>query len=346
MGRKNKTYQKSLRQQAFERLTAMQAFGESKKAAKSIGTEKGKIFSYDTYRTYWKHTKYFLHWISETHPECTTLKSAKKYVNEWLARRSEQTNASGQRLSAWTLQTEAAALNKLYGIDKADPNRFCPPRRKREDIRRSRGKAQRDRHFSNTKNDELIRFCRGTGCRRNVLERLEGRDLWTRSRMENALQELQKRKQLDKKESLHYDALKTALEAFPDQNHFLHHRKDKNGKYRFAPIIGPDREQIIARMQQIGAHEKVWKNVSSNADIHAYRADYAAEVYRLYARPLSEIPYDKVNRGSKHRYQQDVYVCRNDKRGNRLDRAAMRICSKALGHNRESVVAESYLHGL
>mgnify|MGYP000541459170 CR=1 FL=1 len=84
MGRRNKAYSKDLHQQAYDRLTGMQAFGESKKEAVANGTEKEKIFSFNTYKSYWKHTKYFIKYIKENHPECTTLKSAKKYVNEWL----------------------------------------------------------------------------------------------------------------------------------------------------------------------------------------------------------------------------------------------------------------------
>ena len=45
MGRKNKSYSKDLHQQAYEKLTGMQAFGQSKKQAISAGTEKDKIFS-------------------------------------------------------------------------------------------------------------------------------------------------------------------------------------------------------------------------------------------------------------------------------------------------------------
>lgn len=44
MGRKNKSYSKDLHQQAYEKLTGMQHFGESKKAAVEDGTEKDKIF--------------------------------------------------------------------------------------------------------------------------------------------------------------------------------------------------------------------------------------------------------------------------------------------------------------
>ena len=48
MGRKNKTYRLSLHQQVYNRLTDMQAFGESKQLAKTDGTMKEKIFSYST----------------------------------------------------------------------------------------------------------------------------------------------------------------------------------------------------------------------------------------------------------------------------------------------------------
>ena len=56
--------------------------------------------------------------------------------------------------------------------------------------------------------------------------------------------------------------------------------------------------------------------------------------------------YDRVNRGSGKRYQGDVYTCRKDETGRKLDRLAMEKCSKALGHNRVSVVAGHYLRGI
>ena len=123
MGRRNKAYSKDLHQQAYDRLTGMQAFGESKKEAVANGTEKEKIFSFNTYKSYWKHTKYFIKYIKEKHPECTTLKSAKKHANEWLQSRVDQ------GLSAWTVQLEAKALGKLYGISPDDENYFKPPKR-------------------------------------------------------------------------------------------------------------------------------------------------------------------------------------------------------------------------
>ena len=346
MGRNNKKYHKTLHQQAYERLTSMQAFGESKKDAVSEGTEKNKIYSYNTYSTYWKHIKYFIRWVQDTYPECTTLKAAKRHVTEWLQSRVEQVDSKGQHLSAWTIQTEAAAVNKLFGIDKADPDRFQPPQRRREDIKRSRISTVRDKHFSVTNNDELIKFCRGTGCRRNVLERLEGRDLWTRNQMEKEIAFLYNKKNLSEKEMKHLATLRDALKIFPKEDYFIHHRKDKNGRYRFAPIIGPERDKIIERMKATGSREKVWLHVNSNADIHAYRADYATALYKMHARKIEDIPFDKYHPGIGRKIQGDVYVCRKDEAGKKLDRNALRICSKALGHNRVSVVANNYLRGL
>ena len=346
MGRKNKSYSRDLHQQAYDKLVGMQAFGQSKKEAVEDGTEKNKIFAYNTYETYWKHIKYFIKWVREKYPDCTTLKAARRHVNEWLQSRVDQIDEKGQHLSAWTIQTEEAALNKLYQIDKSDPDRFQPPKRNRSDIKRSRVTTVRDSHFSVTNNDELIRFCKGTGCRRGILKKLEGRDLWTRKSMEDRVSSLEERKDLTDKEVKHLITLKDALAVFPDHDYFIHHRKDKNGRYRFAPIIGSDKDKIIARMRNTGLTDKVWQHVHSSADIHGYRSEYATAMYKQYARKIEDIPYDRVNRGSGRRFQGDVYVCRKEEAGRKLDRLAMRKCSKALGHNRLSVVADSYIRGL
>ena len=68
--------------------------------------------------------------------------------------------------------------------------------------------------------------------------------------------------------------------------------------------------------------------------------------YKAHARKISEIPFDRANKGTGKRYQSDVYTCRKDEAGKKLDKAAMLVCSKALGHNRISVVADNYIRGL
>lgn len=340
MGRKNKSYSKDLHQQAYDRLTAMQAFGESKKEAMANGTAQDKIFSFNTYQTYWKHIKYFLKYIKELHPESTTLKNAKKYVNEWLQIRVDQ------GLSAWTIQTEAKALGKLYGIQPDDPDYFQPPKRNRAEIKRSRGDRVRDLHFSKTNNDELIKFCQGTGLRRSELEALRGHDLMTRAQIEleiariEALPEGAEKNQEEK----HLGVLRDT--RMFDCEYFIHVRNGKGGRERISPIVGKNVGQILERMQNTAGEEKVWQHVNANADIHAYRGDYATAIYKAHARLIEDIPFDRVNRGTGKRFQSEVYVCRKDEVGKRLDKAAMRICSKALGHNRIEVVANNYIRAL
>ncbi len=340
MGRRNKAYSKDLHQQAYDRLTGMQAFGESKKEAVANGTEKEKIFSFNTYKSYWKHTKYFIKYIKENHPECTTLKSAKKYVNEWLQARVDQ------GLSAWTVQLEAKAMGKLYGISPDDENYFKPPKRNREDIKRSRGDRVRDKHFSKTNNDELIKFCKGTGLRRAELGELRGKDLVTREQIEAEISQLESRPaaELTPVDTKRLEMLQDT--RLFEGDYFTHIRNGKGGRERMSPIIGPNTEQIVERIKNTPAEEKVWQHIHQSADIHGYRAEYATIIYKAKARAIEEIPYDRVNRGTGRKYQSEVYTCRKDEAGRKLDKAAMLVCSKALGHNRIEVVANNYIRGL
>lgn len=341
MGRdKRNKYTIDLHQQAYNKLTSMQAFGQSKKEAVANGTDRDKIFSFSTYQTYWKHTKYFIKWVQANHPECTTLKAAKKHVNTWLQERVDQ------GLSAWTVQTEAKALGKLYGIQPDDPDYFQPPKRIRADIKRSRGDRVRDKHFSKTNNADLIKFCQGTGLRKAELSTLKGSDLVGRSVLQAEFDQLQSLPKRTGEQERYMGVLKDAL-AFK-QDYFVHVRpgKGKGGRERFSPIIGPDTNEIVGRMREVGPDNLVFVKINSNADIHSYRSDYAARVYREYARPIDQIPFDRTNKGTGKKFQGDVYVCRKDEAKKKLDKAAMKMCSKALGHNRVEVVATNYSHKL
>lgn len=340
MGRKNKAYVKDLHQQAYDCLTKMQAFGASKKESVANETAKDKIFSYKTYEAYWKHTKYFIKYIQANHPECTTLKAAKQYMNEWLQMRTDEGK------SAWTIHLEAKALGKLFGIDPTDEKYFQPPKRERQKITRSRVDRVRDKHFSKSNNDELIKFCKGTGLRRSELLDLRGKDLISRAEIEDEISRLEKQQN-----ETHDPNRERWLDMLRDtrmfkSEYFTHVRCGKGGRVRMSPIIGANAEQIIERMRNTAPEEKVWQHVSENADIHGYRAEYATAIYKAHARAIEDIPYDRVNKGTGRKFQGDVYVCRKDEAGRKLDKAAMLICSKALGHNRISVVADNYIRGL
>lgn len=78
------------------------------------------------------------------------------------------------------------------------------------------------------------------------------------------------------------------------------------------------------------------------ADIHSFCRDYANFLYKIYARPIEEIPYDHTAPRTNKPYRSQVYCCRRDLVGVWLDKQAMLVVSKALGHNRIGIFAQSY----
>ena len=195
-----------------------------------------------------------------------------------------------------------------------------------------------------TNNDELIKFCKGTGLRRSELQALKGKDLFTKDQIEAEITRLEHAAGKTPAEESRLSMLQDT--RLFDAEYYIFVRNGKGGRERISPIIGKNAGQIIERIQDTKPNEKVWLHVHNCADIHGYRADYATAIYKASARAIEDIPYDKVNKGTGRRYQSEVYTCRKDEAGKKLDKAAMLICSKALGHNRIEVVANNYIRGL
>ena len=63
-----------------------------------------------------------------------------------------------------------------------------------------------------------------------------------------------------------------------------------------------------------------------------YRATYANRLYNQLKRDIADIP------------TQERYVMRKERAGEVYDKQAMLQVSRALGHNRISVIAQSYLY--
>lgn len=296
MSRKNKL---SLVGQIKARFDEQLAIGQSKHLDKLYGSTQDKIYSWETYRAYVKHANYFTKWCKDNYG-CKTLEQCRPYVNEWLIKRGEWA-ASTQKL-------EASALAKLYGCSSTA---FVKTKsRLRADIVRSRKDCVRDKHFSETRNKNLVDFCRSTGLRRAEVTALTGDKL-----------------------------------IYKNNNPYVRiNSAAKGGRYREVPVIG-NVSLVETLMKQAGSG-KVFEKVSKNADIHSYRSDYATALYKQYARPINEIPYDRLNRGTGRWYQSEVYVCRGDRAGVKYDKQAMLIVSNALGHNRLSVIAGHYLQDI
>lgn len=120
-----------------------------------------------------------------------------------------------------------------------------------------------------------------------------------------------------------------------DVNSLMVYRGTKGGKVRIVPLCGSNEE--LATVKQLAAaagNNKIFPHISSAMDVHHYRSVYCQRLYNSYARPLEQIP------------DTDRYYCRRDKRGVVYDRKAMLQVSRALGHNRISVIAGHYLQHL
>lgn len=108
----------------------------------------------------------------------------------------------------------------------------------------------------------------------------------------------------------------------------------KGGKIRNAWIIGSDPEETdyVVNLFRSAGKMRVIPKVSSAYDNHRYRGVYAKRLYEICARSINEIP------------ENERYIMRKDRAGEVLDKRAMRIVSKCLGHNRIDVIALNYLY--
>lgn len=107
----------------------------------------------------------------------------------------------------------------------------------------------------------------------------------------------------------------------------------KGGRPRVAEIVGVSDEETKDIVRWIKARKgKLFPKLPSHYDNHYYRAIYAKRIYNKYARNLDKVP------------AKEKYTMRKDRAGEVFDRVAMKIASKNLGHNRVSVIAQSYLY--
>ena len=120
-----------------------------------------------------------------------------------------------------------------------------------------------------------------------------------------------------------------------DGNYYLRIEKGaKGGRTRVARIVGKndlETKEIVQIFKNAGKMRLVPK-LSSAYDNHHFRADYAKRVYNLYARNIEDLEPD------------EKYIMRKDRRGEVLDKYAMKITSEFLGHSRIDVIAQSYLY--
>lgn len=277
--------------------------GTSKHADKMTPQKtEGKIYSDTTLHTYKRAWNDYCQSMQRDNFTVNghrprTMAEAKEYMPAYIENLKQRPGTKdGTTMSAWSVRTYFSGAAKVLGVSAKDYD--LPPRRI-EDITRSREVCLRDKHFSEAKNAELVNFCQSTGVRNHKeLQQIRGTDLVNKGNGEYAI-----------------------------------HVVGKGGRERDLPIVGNEFQvqSVVSRMKEAGTGY-VWPNVSTAADIHSYRADYARQLY------------DKVARDPQTLDPSDRYCARGCMKGKWFDRQALMVVSEALGHSRENVVVEHYLY--
>ncbi len=249
---------KGLKYAALERLDALMADGQKRSDAKEVAREHGeslfaftdgKIHAFESRNNYQKITMRFLNWVRDEHNIRDLARVDERadelvslYLTEWIALNK----------SAWTLQTERSALRTFFG-SRTLAEDVALPKRKRENITRSRLPAKRDKHFQPKNWPLLVNFVQACGLRREELRDLNVGDIYYKH----------------------------------DGQLVVHVRKGKGGREREVPAF-PGREQSILDVKAIRPdEEKAFERLPSAMDIHDYRRRFAQEMYEYYSgRPL------------------------------------------------------------
>lgn len=245
MGHKSK---KSLTRQVQEVLQSKLHAGDSKHIDKHspTGTES-KLYSFSTFRTYLNIGVKFTQFCKENY-ECKTLEQCKPHLGDYIAHRESY-------CSAYTTKLDAAALNKIYGTDIRSSQS-----RSRTAVTRSRGAKEMDKHFSATKNAELVSFLQSTGLRRAEATHARGCDLRPCSASPVGL------------------------------GIYVRPSGAKGGRSRVAPLYcTPQVAQQIQDRCTAAGHRRLFDHIHSKLDVHSLRAAYAVEVYTQNARDLSTL---------------------------------------------------------
>jgi len=340
----------SLTKLVQDELDLRLAIGQSRHAMKKEGEDSKYIFSWTTYRDYLENLIDFVKWVkdnpqvkAELGKKPRTLEECRSYCHLWIEKMLEK------HLSASTISKCASALVKLYQCSREELGiKDLVPAQKREDIKRSRGPAVRDKNFNEAlpHNKEFADFCRCTGLRRKEVMFVRGTDLvWD-----------------ENKWKLFIDC------------------ESKGGRERLLEIIGTEEEiNRVVEICKAAGSNRIYPKPNGNADIHSFRAEYAARIYKKYARDESEYRNERMifykdkrvekytsknGKADVEKYKKfytgrktakgmpemkkgysdvpSMYRCRKDMTGVVLDREAIFITSENLGHSRDDVIPEHY----
>ncbi len=167
MSHKNKI---PLVKQLLDVLDSKHVQGRSKYKDKKDGVDCRKyIYSWGTYKTYFKQGKLYFNWLKKKGYRCKKLIDCRAYCDEYLQ------EAIDRQLSPFTIKLYVATFSKIFGDDSS--TYIDTPPRLRKNVFRSRKSAIRDKNYNPETISLVEAFAKSVGLRKSELKALRGNRL-------------------------------------------------------------------------------------------------------------------------------------------------------------------------
>lgn len=261
----------SLKHQVNQALREQQRFGQSRHEAKELNNNSTPgIYSHKTMDVYREHCQRFAQWAKQEHG-VRYLEDAKTLVADYFRQGKD-------RYSASTLKLQMAAIRKMYQ-DPSLGRSVSLPDRSRGDYTRSREVTPSDKHFSYSRNKDLVDICRGLGPRRHELEKIIGEDV-----------------------------------VKDQQGNVWAHVVGKGGRERWTQCNDSLKDRVWGLATSVEPGQLILEHIHTTADIHGFRHEYAKECYRQSNGGQDYVPYhpnheaiQKVSENLGHSREDVVY---------------------------------------
>ena len=238
----------SLNFQFNEKLQGLLRIGESRHNAKReyqeycnlnnikyINGQAYGIFSWNTYNSYKQTLKEFTLWIKSNYPDIKLITDIDSTIcSKYLIYRMNN------NISAWTIDKDKSALNKVfnYGLTKRD---IGLPVRSKKNIIRSRKNVKMDKHFNCKNYTNQILIANASGCRRESILKLKKDDF-----------------------------------IYNNGELICVYLKEKGGKERYAIILKEYRDILSSYLKGLKDDSgAIFDRYTTMIDNHSFRSDYA-----------------------------------------------------------------------
>ena len=246
--------------------------------------KNGGIHSYQTYTNYKQTSIEFTKWLEQKYPDVKNIDQINKdHAKEYLLSRQEK------GLSSWTTDKDLAALNKVFEFNMTKKEVGLDRKRYTDSVR-SRKDSIMDSKYNPKNYENQITVAQATGIRRQSMLKITS-------------------------QNFNRDITGKIISITV---------KEKGGKTRDAKVLEKYQDRLTKIVDNLikekGQYNPLFDKYTSRIDNHAFRAEYARNLYK----ELIE------KKGST----------KNDFYG--YDKQIVKEVSQNLGHERETIVIQSY----